>query len=204
VLERTLRLLHPFMPFATEEIWQHLPHEGEALIIAPWPEAEALDEAAEEEMEPIMEMVRAIRNARAEYDVEPSRPIAAIVVAGEKRDLIASQAAVLIRLARVDEAKLRIEEDLTEKPVKALTLVVGDYEVFLPLQDLVDMDRERERASRELAEVQHEISRAEKLLSNREFVSKAPAEVVDKERAKLEDYRLRRARLEERLKILES
>jgi len=203
VLERTLRLLHPLMPFATEEIWQHLPHEGEALIIASWPEAGTLDERAEEEMGTIMEMVRAIRNARAEYDVEPSRPIAAIIVAGERRDVIASQAAVLTRLAHVDAAKLRIEEELREKPVKALALVVGDYEVFLPLEELVDMDRERERLSRALAEMQREITRAKKLLSNQEFVSKAPAKVVDKERAKLEDYRLQHARLEERLKSLE-
>jgi len=202
VLERTLRLLHPFMPFVTEEIWQHLPHEGEALIIAPWPEADALDEAAEEEMEPITEMVRAIRNARAEYDVEPSLPIAAIIVAGSKRGLVAAEAAVFTRLARVDAAKLRIEEELTERPEKVLSLVVGDYEVLLPLKDLVDMDRERDRLSKQLAETQREIVRAEKLLSNREFVSKAPARVVNKERAKLKDCDSRRAKLEERLKSL--
>jgi valyl-tRNA synthetase len=202
VLERTLRLLHPFMPFVTEEIWQHLPHEGEALIIAPWPEADALDEAAEEEMEPITEMVRAIRNARAEYDVEPSLPIAAIIVAGSKRGLVAAEAAVFTRLARVDAAKLRIEEELTERPEKVLSLVVGDYEVLLPFKDLVDMDRERDRLSKQLAETQREIVRAEKLLSNREFVSKAPARVVNKERAKLKDCDSRRAKLEERLKSL--
>ncbi|HUT16227.1 MAG TPA: valine--tRNA ligase [Anaerolineae bacterium] len=202
VLERTLRLLHPFMPFVTEEIWQHLPHEGEALIIAPWPEADALDEEAEEEMELITGMVRAIRNARADYEVEPSRPIAAIIVAGNKRGLVASEAAVFTRLARVDATKLRIEEELTERPEKALSLVVGDYEVLLPLKDLVDMQRERDRLSKQLAETQREIVRAGKLLSNREFVSKAPARVVSKERAKLEDCHSRRTKLEERLKSL--
>jgi len=203
VLERTLRLLHPFMPFVTEEIWQHLPHEGEALITAPWPEPDPLDEAAEMEMEPIMEMVRAIRNARAEYEVEPSRAIAAIIIAGNKRNLVASQAAILTRLARVDAAKLRIEQELAEKPAKALTLVVGDYEVFLPLADLVDIARERTRLSAELKDIQQEIARAEKLLGNQNFVSKAPAEVVNKERAKLEGYCQRCAKLEERLRALE-
>ena len=203
MLERTLRLLHPFMPFVTEEIWQHLPHEGEALITAPWPEPDPLDEAAEMEMEPIMEMVRAIRNARAEYEVEPSRAIAAIIIAGNKRNLVASQAAILTRLARVDAAKLRIEQELAEKPAKALTLVVGDYEVFLPLADLVDIARERTRLSAELKDIQQEIARAEKLLGNQNFVSKAPAEVVNKERAKLEGYCQRCAKLEERLRALE-
>jgi valyl-tRNA synthetase len=202
VLERTLRLLHPFMPFVTEEIWQHLPHEGEALIIAPWPTADALDERAESDMGPIMEMVRAIRNARAEYDVEPSRQIAAVVVAGDKCDLVASQSPVLLRLARVDETKLRIEPELQEKPAKALDLVVSGYEVFLPLAELVDLERERARLSTELQRVQQEMARTEKLLGNPGFVSKAKPEVVDKERAKLEDSRQRQAKLTERLQAL--
>jgi valyl-tRNA synthetase len=203
VLERTLRLLHPFMPFVTEEIWQNLPHDGEALIIAAWPEPDPLEEEAEAEMEPIMEMVRAIRNARAEYEVEPSRAIEAIIVAGKRRDLVASQADILTRLARVDPAKLRIEEELTEKPTKALALVVSDYEIFLPLTGLVDVDRERARLAAELQKIQQEIARAEKLLDNQDFVSKAPVEVVGKERAKLEDHRQRHTKLEERLKSLE-
>jgi valyl-tRNA synthetase len=204
VLERTLRLLHPFMPFVTEETWQHLPHDGEALIIAPWPEPDPLDEEAEAEMGPIMEMVRAIRNARAEYEVESSRAIAATVVAGTKREMVASQADILTRLARVDADKLRIEEELPEKPSKALALVVSDYEIFLPLAGLVDVDRERARLEAQIQELEQEIARAEELLGNENFVSKAPAEVVDRERAKLEDYHQRHAKLEQRLKSLES
>jgi len=202
VLERTLRLLHPLMPFVTEEIWQHLPHDGEALIVAPWPEPDPLDEEAEGQMGPIMEMVRAIRNARAEYEVEPSRAIAATIVAGDKRDLVASQADVIIRLARVDAGRLDITGKLAEKPRKALALVVGGYEVFLPLAGLVDIDRERARLSSELENLGREIARADKLLANPGFLSKAPAEVVDKERAKLDDYRLRQAKLQERLDSL--
>jgi valyl-tRNA synthetase len=148
-------------------------------------------------------MVRAIRNARAEYEVESSRAIAATVVAGKKRDLVASQADILTRLARVDADKLRIEEGLAEKPGKALALVVSDYEIFLPLAGLVDVDRERARLDAQIKRLEQEIARAEKLLGNENFVSKAPAEVVDKERAKLEDHRQRYAKLEQRLKSLE-
>jgi len=203
ILERSLRLLHPFMPFVTEETWQHLPHDGEALILAPWPEPGLIDEVAEEEMEPLRDMVRAIRNARAEYEVEPSRPIAATIVAGQKRDLVASQADILIRLARIDPGQLRIEEVLEEMPAKALTLVVGGYEVYLPLAGLVDVDRERARLKRDLAELHREVVRSEELLAKQGFVAKAPAEVVARERARLVGYREREATLRERLKSLE-
>lgn len=202
VLERALRVLHPFMPFVTEEIWQHLPHVGEALIIAPWPGPDPLDEAAEAEMMPIMEMVRAIRNARAEYEVEPTRAIAATIVAGQKCDLLATHKDILIRLARIDARNLHIERELAEKPSKALALVVGDYEVFLPLAGLVDIERERTRLASELENLQQEIARAEKLLSNPSFLSKAPAKVVQKEQVRLEDCRQRYAKVEERLRSL--
>ena len=203
VLDRTLRLLHPFMPFVTEEIWQHLPHEGDALIIAAWPLAGALDDEAEAEMGPIMEMVRAIRNARAEYEVEPSRAIAAIVVAGDKAELVRSHADILARLARIDPAQLSIETALQLKPRQALALVVSGYEVYLPLAGLVDIDRERARLKGEVSSVGREIERCGKLLENAGFVSKAPAEVVDKERAKLEDLKLRLAKLTDRLNALQ-
>jgi valyl-tRNA synthetase len=109
---------------------------------------------------------------------------------------------VLTRLARVDAGKLRIEAELAEKPSKALDLVVSGYEVFLPLAELVDLEREKTRLGAELQRVQQEIARTEKLLANPGFVSKAKPEVVDKERAKLEDSRQRQAKLTERLQAL--
>jgi valyl-tRNA synthetase len=202
VLESSLRLLHPFMPFVTEEIWQHLPHKGKALIIAPWPKPGFEDPSAESEMNPIMEAVRSIRNARAEYEVESSRQIAATIVAGANREVLTSHADILTRLARVDDAKLHIVTELAEKPAKALALVVSGYEIYLPLAELVDLDRERARLTTELERVQQEAARAEKLLSNSGFVAKAPAEVVDKERAKLDDSRQRQAKLSDRLRSL--
>ena len=203
ILDRTLRLLHPFMPFVTEEIWQHLPHEGEALIIAAWPTAAGLDEEAEAEMGLIMEMVRAIRNARAEYEVEPSRAVAAIVLAGDKTELVRSHADILSRLARIDPAQLSIEPTLQQKPNQALALVVSGYEVYLPLAGLVDIARERVRLTGELTNLEREISRCGKLLENPGFVAKAPAEVVDKERAKLDDLKERFAKLTDRFKALQ-
>ncbi|HID85975.1 MAG TPA: valine--tRNA ligase, partial [Anaerolineae bacterium] len=210
VLDRTLRLLHPFMPFVTEEIWQHLRGgrgEGreESIMIAPWPEVDPslIDAEAEAEMALIMELVRAIRNARADYEVEPGRRIAAIIAANGRRDLLAAQADVIATLARVDPARLCIEEKLAEKPTQALTLVVGDVEAYLPLAGLVDLDRERERLAGEIADLDRQIARLEGLLAQHDFVAKAPAHVVERERAKLTEYQGKRARLEERLRSLE-
>jgi valyl-tRNA synthetase len=202
VLDRTMRLLHPFMPFVTEEIWQHLPHEGEALIVAPWPEAGPTDEAAEAQMALIMEIVRAIRNARAEYKVEPGRRIEAIIAAGEEYELLSGQRDILITTARLDADKLHIARTLETKPTQALALVVGGVEVYLPLAGMVDLAKERQRLAVEIEEVAKGIAGSEKLLANEDFLAKAPAHVVERERDKLADYRQRQAKLQERLRSL--
>jgi valyl-tRNA synthetase len=231
VLDRTLRLLHPFMPFVTEEIWQHLKASGnqeirksgdrdaaqipdslitdwmqwpEALIVAPWPEPSPTDEAAEAEMALIMEMVRAIRNARAEYSVEPGRRIEAIIAAGEEYDLLTSQRDILITLARLDAEKLHIAHILEEKPIHALALVVGGMEIYLPLAGMVDLEKEHQRLTAEIEEITKGIARSEKLLANEDFLSKAPEQVVQRERDKLADYRQRQAKLQEQLQSLQA
>ncbi|MGA9348106.1 MAG: valine--tRNA ligase [Anaerolineae bacterium] len=215
VFDRTLRLLHPFMPFVTEEIWQHLKGSGirdqgsgeqwpEALIVAPWPEPGPTDEAAEAEMALIMEMVRAIRNARAEYTVEPGRRIEAIIAAGEEYDLLTSQRDILITSARLDADKLYIARTLDVKPAQALALVVGGVEIYLPLAGMVDLAKERQRLTAEIEEVTKGIAGSEKLLANEDFLAKAPAQVVERERNKLADYRQKQAKLQERLQSLQS
>ncbi|MGC9359894.1 MAG: valine--tRNA ligase [Anaerolineae bacterium] len=204
VLEGSLRLLHPFMPFVTEAIWQYLPHRGEALIVADWPRIGSRDEDAEQAADGLFELVRAIRNARAEYDVEPSRWIAAIVVAGERPAWLEDVHDVLSSLARVDPDRLTIAQDVATRPEKALTLVVGTFECYLPLADLVDLSRERERLWSEIADADLEIARSERLLSNENFVRKAPPEVVGREREKLAGHRERKQRLVERLATLEA
>jgi len=217
VLDRALRLLHPFMPFVTEEIWQRLkqiadpsatlraggrPQTADALMVAEWPEPGPIDEAAEYEFGLIMELVRGIRNARAEYDVDPARRIAATIATGEHTDLLTSQADILAALARVDPAELHIQKTLRKKPAQAVTLVAGDAEVYLPLAGLVDLDKERTRLSNELTWVERDIARTEALLANVNFTAKAPAAVVEKERGKLVDAQARRDKLQARLKAL--
>ena len=204
VLEKTLRLLHPFMPFLTEEIWQHLPHEGEALIVAPWPEAGPLDEQAEAEMMLLMEIIRAIRNARAEYNVEPGRRIAAIMVAGEALPLLEAHRDLFITLARISEDALTIASRLDAKPSHALTLVIGGIEVYLPLAGMVDLEAEQKRLQGELAKTASEIARVEALLNNERFMAKAPAEVIERERAKLAYFREQEGKLRARLQALQS
>jgi valyl-tRNA synthetase len=202
VLERTLRLLHPFMPFVTEEVWQHLPHEGEALIIAPWPEEGKVDQQAEADMALIMEAIRAIRNARAEYNVEPGRRIAASIAAGMKHDLLAAHKDILTALAHLDPQKTRLAHTLFDKPAQALTLMVNGLEIYLPLAELVDVEAERARLQQELEQVMAEIKRTQGKLDTPGFVSKAPKEVVEKEQGKLAALQLQRAKLQERLASL--
>jgi valyl-tRNA synthetase len=204
VLEGSLRLLHAFMPFVTEAIWQYLPHRGEALIVADWPRIGPRDENAEKAADGLFDLVRAIRNARAEYDVEPNRWIAAMVAAGKQAAWLEDVRGVLSSLARVDPDRLTIAQDVATRPEKALTLVVGTIECYLPLADLVDLDRERERLQGEIADAESEIARSEKLLGNESFVNKAPPEVVGRERDKLVGHRERRRRLQERLATLEA
>ena len=199
VLDGALRLLHPYMPFVTEALWQYLPHEGEALIVAAWPRAGAEDTEASERVAGLMDLVRSIRNARTEYDVDPGRRIAATIAAGPLAEFLTLQASVLASLARIDQRQLEITEQLPTAPEKALALVTSGYEAFLPLEALVDLDRERERLGRELEMVAKELERVTALLANERFTGRAPEAVVAKEREKLETYTEQRSRLEARI-----
>ncbi|RME44030.1 MAG: valine--tRNA ligase, partial [Chloroflexi bacterium] len=204
VLDQSLRLLHPFMPFITEEVWQRMPHAGEALIIARWPEAGRRDADAERQMALIQELVRGIRNVRAEYDVDPGRRIAAIISADAQAELLREHAAILTTLARIDETQLDIQADRVEPPPQSASVVVGEgVQAYLPLAGMIDLDRERERLASAIEGVRAEIAKAEGLLANEQFTSKAPAAVVQRERDKLAEARDRLARLEERLQVLE-
>ncbi|MHB1357443.1 MAG: valine--tRNA ligase [Anaerolineae bacterium] len=202
VLEGSMRLLHPFMPFVTEAIWQYLPHSGEALIVAPWPQAGALDDTAEHQMNTLMELVRAIRNARAEYEVEPGRRIAAVLAGGSESAMLEAQRDVLVALARIDGQKLTIATDLLEKPTQAIALVVGSIVCYLPLASLIDLEKEVARLHAEIALQEQELARAHKLLANEGFVARAPEAVVMKERDKIVAIGEKLAKLSERLVTL--
>ena len=201
VFDTCLRFLHPFTPYVTEALWGHLkeacqdtapgltPAGGweDALIVAHWPETsrvEGSDPQAIEEFLLIQEMVRAIRNIRAEYKVPHGRRIAATISGGKKMETIQAQKKSLILLAGIDPEEMTIVMEPLEPSEDRITLVIPPVEISLPLAGLIDVAAERERLEKELAEVQSQINRLEKLLTS-PFANKAPAEVVDKEREKL-------------------
>jgi valyl-tRNA synthetase len=214
VLEQALRLLHPYMPFVTEEIWQHLKAAWpngercweESLMICPWPEANRaqLDEAAESDMALLMDLIRQIRNARAEFDVTPGKKIPAIVAGGGKLTMLQGQRGLLSFLAKVDEGQLTLMQTVDEKPKKAVVLVAAEgVEAYLPLAGLVDLEQEIARLKKGLSETDQEIQRAEAMLANENFTAKAPAHVVQQQRERLAEQQERRSRLGARLEALE-
>ena len=197
VFERALRLLHPIMPFVTEEMWQHLPHQGESLMIAPWPEPGRADEEAEAVQGEIWQHIRDIRNRRAEerwpVEVKP----ASYTVAGDLYDALDSQQDVFAWLARVDPRKISCQRE----PIPAGSAVVtGQLSTTLVVE--IDVGKERERLGQELSHLEGEIARSEQLLANEGFVSKAPGEVVCRERDKLARYQKEREKLKEELRGL--
>lgn len=205
-LDMALRLLHPFVPFITEAAWQYLPkppRASPALIVARWPEpGEAPDaETSLADFGHLQDLIRAIRNARSEKKVPPGKLIPATIVAGDKAGWLEAQRGTLISLARLDGAALTITAAQVEKPASpnAIALVVGATEVFLPLESLVNLEAERARQQKELSELDKQIAKSEGLL-NSDFAGKAPAAVVEKERAKLAGLKESRAKVQEQLK----
>ena len=204
VLERALRLLHPFMPFVTEELWQRLPHAGESIMVAPWPEPERslLDEEAEREFGFLMEAIRAVRNARAEAGVEPARWIQAIVFPGSHRQAFQDCEGVFRFLARVASDGLTYVDELLEAPKQVVSLIVDDAVIYLPLRGMLDIEAERQRLQRELEELLAELERTRALLANEQFVTRAPAHVVERQRTKLADTEERVRLIQQRLEEL--
>jgi len=183
VLDQTLRLLHPFMPFITEEIWQSLPHEGEALIVAKWPEIrEDLSFKAEcAQMESVMEAIRAIRNRRTEMNVPPSKK-AALYILTSKPQVFVEGEGFLQRLAYADAVTLLESEP--ENLDGMVTITISDAKLYIPMGQLVDVAKELERIRKELESNQKFLNSLEAKLSNEKFVSRAPEAVVAAEREK--------------------
>ena len=193
VLSETLKLLHPFMPFITEEIWQTLPHEGETIMLSPWPKFdEALCFDAEEAtMNSIMEAIRAIRNRRAEMNVAPSKK-AHVYIATEKKDVFAAAVVFMQRLASAEEVILGDSFDLDG----AVSIVTADAKIYIPMGDLVDFEAERKRLQKEKEGAEKKLSGIQAKLSNPGFLAKAPAAVVEGQRAE-------EAKLIEKLRMIE-
>ena len=203
VLSNTMKLLHPFMPFITEEIWQHLPHEGESIMISEWP---VYDEKlkfaeAEESMELIMQAISAIRNRRAEMNVPPSKK-AKVIIVTDKTDVFSKGTAFFEKLASASEAV--VQTDKTGISENAVNVVVPSAEVYLPLDELVDKTKELERLNAEKKKLEGEIKRVEGKLSNQGFIAKAPAKVVEEEKAKGEKYKEMLEKVLESIKSMEN
>lgn len=189
VLEQTLRLLHPFMPFITEEIWQHLPHQGTSITVAEWPKVN--DELhfpdSVKQMGLLMEVIRNVRNIRAEMNVPLSKKIELMIKpASQEVQHLLQQGEEYIRRFCNPE-KLEISLALTT-PDKVVSAVVTGAEIYLPLAGLIDLDKEIARLEKEAENLQKEVERVEKKLSNQGFLAKAPEQVVEEERAKGRDY----------------
>ncbi|HUG16093.1 MAG TPA: valine--tRNA ligase [Thermomicrobiales bacterium] len=199
VLERTLRLLHPYMPYVTEELWQQLPHPGDALIVAPWPNPGLRYPADEQSFASIMQAIREVRNARTEHGVEPGRKIAAIVYPGQSSSTYAELRSEFQSLARLDPRRYEIRSGEPIATDRAVSIVTGNVSIFLPLADMIDVDAERGRIEREIEQVLGEIERATSMLANQQFVSRAPEAVVAGHRERLESAEERRSLLEKRL-----
>jgi valyl-tRNA synthetase len=205
VLEQSLRLLHPYMPYVTEAIWQNLPDlggDGRALMVSRWPELQgAKDEQADEAFGNIQEIVRAIRNARSEYDVPPGRRIGAQISAGAHLKMLSDNSPLLARLAGLGLATIQLAADLAA-PDHAVTLAAGGVTTYLPLAGLVDLAAERTRLQKEIDNIDRQLQRIDGLLANPGFVNKAPDEIIDRERNKLGELQGARRQLAERLAAL--
>ena len=211
VLESLLRLLHPFMPFITEELWQNLKQRlpngtltSPTLIVAPYPSANAklIDAEAERIMEAIMEIIRTIRNARAEYKVEAGRWVDAYVYADSLLPHITSKSAVIENLAKARPLHILSREKRQLKGERAVVSVLKDIEVVVPLAGMVDINAEKTRIAKEMEVLEREISRLKQRIGDNEFTSKAPAAVVEKESSRLKDYETKLIRLKSELEQL--
>jgi valyl-tRNA synthetase len=206
VFERTMRMLHPFMPFITEEIWQSLPLAGRtgSIMMAEYPVKDDLfiDQKAESEAKVLMEVITGIRNIRGEMNINPSVEMPAKIKAlgGESEALLKEISGYIVKLARVKD--LEVSAAL-ERPKKSAVAVTPDAEVYVPLAGLVDVDAETARLRKEIDKTDKEMTPFEKKLTNDSFVSKAPPDVVEKTRGILEELSQKKAKLSESLARLE-
>ena len=196
VLDQLLRLLHPFMPFITEEIWQNLPHEGPALIAAQWPQyrQELAFSAEESHMESVMEAIRAIRARRTEMNVPPSKK-AALYILTSKPQVYTEGEGFIQRLAYADTVTLLSAEP--ENLDGMVTITTADAKLYIPMGQLVDVAKELERIAKELADARKFLASVEGKLANEKFVSRAPEAVVEAERQKAQKTRDLIAQLEQ-------
>jgi valyl-tRNA synthetase len=207
VLETALRLLHPIMPFITEEIWQTLPEgvrsQAQSIMISRFPAADEkrINAEIEQDMQMVMDTILAIRNIRGEMNIAPSTQIN-VIVKVETKELgahLEKSAGYVQTLARLSTLRIGVNET---KPKAAATGVIKGAEVYVPLEGILDLAQERDRLMKEIAKISKDIDVFSRKLSNKDFVDKAPKAVVEKDTAKLEEFKVKREKLEQSLKML--
>lgn len=200
VLDKILKLLHPIMPFVTEEIWQHLPHRGETIMRSEWPQsaAEWNDPAAEEEMSLLQSIIRSVRNIRSDKNVAPKKPVAILVRTSSEKEtgILNRNKAYINRFCNPSSLEVGTA---VESPEKAVSAALTGADIYLPLGGLINIDDEINRLSKELDKMNAEVNRVQKKLGNPRFVDQAPEPVVSKEREKEKDYLQKRDKIETRI-----
>ncbi|RIK21763.1 MAG: valine--tRNA ligase [Chloroflexi bacterium] len=201
VLETSVRLLHPFMPYVTEEIWSYLPARSGPIIVAPWPTLDAshVDDRAEADMNVLIELIRGVRLVRTEYGVEPSKKVTAAINPGSHRETIETHAFLFARLCNVPAVSL-----VSAAPEDSASVVVSDAVLYLPMAGLIDYAAEIERLEKEQAALSARIAKSESMLANEGFVSRARPEVVQRERDSLAEMSASFAKNAERLSELKA
>ena len=206
VLKGALELIHPFMPFISEEIWQQLPHDGKTIMLTPWPTpVKAYDFVKEEkDFSAVMEIVKSIRNIRGEMNVHPAKKAEVILVVQDEsmQAMLRENEKYFRQLASAEQ--VTVLGDLEIAPENSAAAVAKGVRIFVPLKDLIDYDKEIARLTKELNTVFSEKARIDGKLSNQGFVAKAPAEVIAKEEAKLKELLQKEAGLSERLQALQA
>ena len=206
ILRHMMELLHPFMPFVTEHIWQHLPHEGDSIMVAPWPSTLSMEgfSSAAAHMNVMMDGIKGIRNMRAEMNVPMGKRSEVILVPAteELKGILETHGDYFHTLGWAE--KVTVLSPDAPKPENATVTVVNGLEVYLLLKDLIDADKEKERIAKEQATVLKEIARLEGKLNNQGFLAKAPEAVVAKEKEKLEEYKQKQQALNEREEFLKT
>lgn len=203
VLEHILRLLHPFMPFMTEEIWQKIPHQGLSISISEWPlhKKEALKRNIEERVLIVQEVIKIVRNIKAEMNIPLTRKVDlhVRVVDNKKEDILKETIPYIKNLAHVNQILLG---DTIEKPDYSATGVLEDIEIFIPLQNVIDIEAEVKRLEQKLAKIEKELTLINKKLNNIDFIEKAPKEIINKEKEKMEELADIRDRISGNLKTI--
>ena len=203
VLRQILQLLHPFMPFITEELWQHLPHAGETVMLSAWPKADAMPayRAEAEKMGLIMDVIRAVRNIRAEMNVPPGKKAQILLCADEENRRILTEGRFYIEIL-AQAAEVMIADKQMAAPPQSAAAHQKGVDIFVPLKNLIDLDKEVARLQKEIDATEKEWQRVDGKLKNAGFLTKAPVEVVEKEKQKEAEMKEKLAALSARLDIL--